>query len=370
MNLRYFLIILYFLVISAVKAEEPYVNDMSAGTSISGPTDEQESMFSPSSAFEGYVNKYVSSAMSKELVKNEKSIRSLSAQVAKLKSDLATSNGQFDANLKKQREDLQRCVNILSEFKKNIDTNYLYIKGIKNELLKMGVSIEDSQKNISQTSSDLQSKIDNNRSEFNLLSEQIDGKVSKRLEDSSAFESKVYGYTSVAVILIVICVLGVIASIVCCAMLLKKLLAVQEKCRKLEENLSHSHQKVSIPVSALRETKVEAPALDHSLMLKLADDVAIMETNLSGLNKEQDGYEKLKQSIDSLKKTALDSGYEFIGYIGQEYRPNMPCDADFIHDENIEQGKSVISAMIKMQVNYQGQMIQKPRFVVRQNLGY
>ena len=88
MNFRYILIIPFFFISSAVLAEEPYVNDMSAGTSISGPTDEQEAMFSPSSAFEGYVNNYVSSAMSKELVKNEKNIRGLSAQVAKLKAEL------------------------------------------------------------------------------------------------------------------------------------------------------------------------------------------------------------------------------------------------------------------------------------------
>ncbi len=370
MNFRYILIIPYMLISTAALAEEPYSNDTSAGTAISGPTDEQEAMFSPSAAFEGYVNNYVSSAMNKELLKNEKSLRSLSAQVSKLKAEVAASNGEMNANLKKQREDLQRCVNILSEFKKNIDTNYLYIKGIKNELLKMGVSIEDSQKNITQASSDLQSKIDSNRSEFNFLTEQLDGKVSKRLEDSSAFESRISGYTTLAVVLVVLCVLGVIAAIVCCALLLKKLIAVQEKCRKLEENLSFSHQKVSIPMSAFRENPVEAPARDHSFILKLADDVAIMETNLSGLAKDQDGYAKLKESIDALKKTAADSGYEFIGYIGQEYRPNMPCDADFIHDDAIEQGKSVISAMIKMQVNYQGQMIQKPRFVVRQNLGY
>jgi hypothetical protein len=63
MNFRYILIIPYLLISTAVLAEEPYSKDMSAGTAISGPTDEQEAMFSPSSAFEGYVNNYVSSAM-------------------------------------------------------------------------------------------------------------------------------------------------------------------------------------------------------------------------------------------------------------------------------------------------------------------
>lgn len=368
MNLRNILLIPLVIFCTAGMAEEPYVNDMSAGTSISGPTEEQEAMFSPSAAFEGYVNNYVSSAMSRELEKNVRSLNSLSAQVARLKKELDSTSNELNANVKKQREDLQRCVNILAEFKKNIDTNYFYIKGIKKELLKMGVSIEDSQKNISQTSSDLLSKIDNNRSEFNLLTEQLDGKVQKRLDDSSAFESRVYGYGTFAVILVVLCIVGVVGAIVCCAVLLRKLVSLQDKCRRLEENLSFSHQKVSIPMSAFKENPASGP--DHSFILKLSSDVAIMETNLSALSEGQDGYRQLKDSLESLKKTAKDSGYEFVGYIGQDYHPNMPCDADFIHDESLEQGKSVISAMIKMQVNYHGQMIQKPHFVVRQNLGY
>lgn len=370
MNLRCVLIIPFLCLCTSAFAEDPNVTEMSAGTSISGPTEEQEAMFSPSSAFEGYVNNYVSSAMNKELVKNEKNLRSLSAQVSKLKADLAATSSQLNANVKKQHDDLQRCVNILADFKKNIDTNYLYIKGIKNELLKMGVSIEDSQKNISQTSSDLQSKIDSNRNEFNFLSEQIDGKVSKRLEDSSAFESRITGLTSVAIILIVLCVLGVVAAIACSAILLKKLLSLQEKCGKLEESMALSQQRVSIPTSAFSAQPAPKAEKDHSFILKLADDVAVMETNLSGLKEDQPGYAQLKESIDSIKKTATENGYEFINYIGQNYNPNMSCYADFIHDDSLEQGKSVISSMIKMQVNYQGKMIQKPHFVVRQNLGY
>ena len=97
MNLRNILLIPFVIFCTAAMAEEPYVNDMSAGTSISGPTDEQEAMFSPSAAFEGYVNNYVSSAMNRELEKNVRSLNSLSAQVAKLKKEL--EEGKFDSAL-------------------------------------------------------------------------------------------------------------------------------------------------------------------------------------------------------------------------------------------------------------------------------
>ncbi len=369
MRFKYILLIPLMFICGVAFTDENTVNDMTAGTSISGPSEEQEVMYTPSAAVETYVGKYVNSAISKELQKNDRSISSLNAQFSKLKKDLLNSNAQVNANVQKQRDDLQKCVNILAEFKKNIDTNYFYIKSIKNELLKMGVSIEDSQKNISKASSDLESKIENNRNEFSLLSEQIDGKVSKRLEDSSEFEAKVHGYTWIVVTLMVVCVVGVLIAFVLCALLLKKLLNVQAKFKKLEDSVNLSKQRVSIPLQN-SFSEPQANTKDHSFILKIADEVAVMETNLSGLKPEQEGYKQLKTSIDNLKRTARESGYEFVNYIGQDYKPNMTCDADFIVDESLPQGKSVIVSMVKMQVNYQGKMIQKPHFVVKQNLGY
>ena len=46
----------------------------------------------------------------------------------------------------------------------------------------------------------------------------------------------------------------------------------------------------------------------------------------------------------------------------------MQCEAQFVNDEEIPEGKSIITGMLRMQVNYQGQMIQSPKIIVSQNI--
>ena len=46
----------------------------------------------------------------------------------------------------------------------------------------------------------------------------------------------------------------------------------------------------------------------------------------------------------------------------------MPFEARFVPDENIEEGKRIITGITKLQVNYNGKMIQAASIVVSQNI--
>ena len=54
--------------------------------------------------------------------------------------------------------------------------------------------------------------------------------------------------------------------------------------------------------------------------------------------------------------------------MGQDYNDGMQFEARFVPDETLEEGKRIITGMIKMQVNYNGKMIQPAQIVVSQNI--
>ena len=107
---------------------------------------------------------------------------------------------------------------------------------------------------------------------------------------------------------------------------------------------------------------------DHSLVVKLADEIARIETNLSKMDKSVRGYRQLVQAKDRMINNVRANGYEIISLLGQEYNDGMQFQTRFVPDESLPEGKRIITGMIKMQVNYNGKMIQPAEIVVSQNI--
>lgn len=103
-------------------------------------------------------------------------------------------------------------------------------------------------------------------------------------------------------------------------------------------------------------------------MVKLADEIARIETNLSKMDKSVRGYKQLVQAKDRMINNVRANGYEIISLLGQEYNDGMQFQTRFVPDESLPEGKRIITGMIKMQVNYNGKMIQPAEIVVSQNI--
>ena len=115
-----------------------------------------------------------------------------------------------------------------------------------------------------------------------------------------------------------------------------------------------------------RKTTVAYPEL--RFVVKLADEIARIETNLSKMDKSVRGYKQLVQAKDRMINNVRANGYEIISLLGQEYNDGMQFQTRFVPDESLPEGKRVITGMIKMQVNYNGKMIQPAEIVVSQNI--
>ena len=141
---------------------------------------------------------------------------------------------------------------------------------------------------------------------------------------------------------------------------------MQEESVKLDNQLLAIFQKqLNTSVPSANKTTGEP---DHSLVVKLANEIARIETNLSKMDKSVRGYKQLVQAKDRMINNVRANGYEIISLLGQDYNDGMQFPARFVPDESLPEGKRIITGMIKMQVNYNGKMIQPAEIVVSQNI--
>ena len=141
---------------------------------------------------------------------------------------------------------------------------------------------------------------------------------------------------------------------------------MQEESVKLDNQLLAIVQKQLDALTSSTNKTTGEP--DHSLVVKLADEIARIETNLSKMDKSVRGYKQLVQAKDRMINNVRANGYEIISLLGQEYNDGMQFQTRFVPDENLPEGKRIITGMIKMQVNYNGKMIQPAEIVVSQNI--
>lgn len=141
---------------------------------------------------------------------------------------------------------------------------------------------------------------------------------------------------------------------------------MQEESVKLDNQLLAIVQK-QLDASVSPSNKATGEP-GHSLVVKLADEIARIETNLSKMDKSVRGYKQLVQAKDRMINKVRANGYEIISLLGQEYNDGMQFQTRFVPDESLPEGKRIITGMITMQVNYNGKMIQPAEIVVSQNI--
>ncbi|MDR2292097.1 MAG: hypothetical protein LBE11_01310, partial [Prevotellaceae bacterium] len=145
-----------------------------------------------------------------------------------------------------------------------------------------------------------------------------------------------------------------------------------EKTKSLiEEQLVKEFAKQAEITDSLLKTLRELPVtatngeLDHSLALKLADEITLMERNISLMDSNTKGLKQLNRSIGRLKDYMAANGYEIPELLGKPYNEGMKVIViNSIYDETLQKDEKVISKIIKPQINYKDKMIQAAQIEV------
>lgn len=140
--------------------------------------------------------------------------------------------------------------------------------------------------------------------------------------------------------------------------------AMQEESVKLDNKLVELLDK---QVAAQPETSTDSQP-DHSLALKVADEIVRIETNLSRMDESVKGYKQLKKAVERIRTNFLANGYEIVEMLGKPYNEGMKVVANFVSDDTLAEGEQKITGIIKPQINYKGKMIQSAQITVSQNL--
>jgi len=97
---------------------------------------------------------------------------------------------------------------------------------------------------------------------------------------------------------------------------------------------------------------------DHSLVLKIADEITRINNNISMVNRQSKDVDLLTASMKRIIDNFKSNGYEIIDLLNKPYTEAMKVNATFKSDENSSGHQFIITRTIKPQVNFKGKMIQ------------
>jgi hypothetical protein len=139
---------------------------------------------------------------------------------------------------------------------------------------------------------------------------------------------------------------------------------------KLEsEQLKLDEKLINLYESKLTEQKQQIVNnsnndIDHSLAIKVGDEIIRMQKNITNMPHETRGLKQLTKALQRIKDTFKLNGYEMIEMLNKPYNDGMKVVANFVTDDSLESGQQIITRIIKPQINYNGIMIQSAQIEV------
>lgn len=140
----------------------------------------------------------------------------------------------------------------------------------------------------------------------------------------------------------------------------------EEIVNRLSSEMSEM-QTISKQIGSISTATSGGTDTEQKLITTLADRITFMEMTLYKMDSSVRGHKQLYKSIKQMKDNLLANGYELVDMLGKDYHDGMKVTANFIEDENLPEGKQVITGIIKPQINYKGKMIQSAQITVSQN---
>lgn len=299
-------------------------------------------------------------------------------------SSITGTHAQIDAkelsSLKNEITSLQTSqnrfkndLNVLSENSKKIETRMSTLETEKNELLVKIDSLQTAYNELANSQ----------KSDKSELSSQI-SLTNKKVQDTDDTLSSRTIWGVCGIIVLIFALIGAVftflkkfksgsSSIDDVRKAQSSLEAAQENMRKAQEKMQEeSIQLDNKLIEILSNQPVATPTtapdgeMDHSLTLKVADEIVKIEMNLSRMDESVKGYKQLSRGVQRIKDNFRANDYEIVDMLGKPYQAGMKAAVTFVTDENLEPGQQIISRIIKPQVNYKQIMIQAAQIEVSQ----
>ena len=137
--------------------------------------------------------------------------------------------------------------------------------------------------------------------------------------------------------------------------------AIREEIIKLDNQVFWS---LDFQKKLSKTEQNESENIDHSLALKVADEIIRIQKNLSSMDPETKGLKQLEFAVDRIQDNFRENGYEMVELLNKPYDQGMKVSAKFKPDNTLKQGEQIITRIIKPQVNYNNVIIQEAQVEV------
>ena len=104
--------------------------------------------------------------------------------------------------------------------------------------------------------------------------------------------------------------------------------------------------------------------VDHSLALKVADEIVKMQMNLIHMDSKIRGHKQLSIAVSNVFDNFKANGYEIIDHLNKPYNDGMNMDASKEPDPSLQENEQIIRRIIKPEIHFNNKMIQKAQVIV------
>jgi len=137
--------------------------------------------------------------------------------------------------------------------------------------------------------------------------------------------------------------------------------AIREEIIKLDNQVFWS---LDFQKGLSKTEKSESEEVDHSLALKVADEIIRIQKNLSNMDPETKGLKQLEFAVERIQDNFKENGYEMVELLNKPYDQGMKVSAKFKPDKTLKHGELIITRIIKPQINYNNIIIQEAQVEV------
>ena len=107
---------------------------------------------------------------------------------------------------------------------------------------------------------------------------------------------------------------------------------------------------------------------DHSMVFEFAKQIVSMENNLSRMDSEVRGLNRITRAIENMHNTLKTMNYEIVPLLGSNLIEGQIIEIGLSEpDVNIESGKKIIYNVVKAEILYNGRQIQRAKVDIKYN---
>ena len=282
-------------------------------------------------------------------------LNSNNTQIKNLSNELLEFQKKF-GEINKLQKSLNKLISTLNIKLKsstdrvnNIDNTIVQIESYTDSISNVMVSFDE---NINKTVQDLEKEHLANEEN----KKQIDS-VNQSFSKKQKF-SLLFVCLSIVLIIIIYYVLNKKWS--------KRTEELNKKQNEIFEKQIQDSQQIAEWLSKESSTVLAQSDPDHSFAKRVADEIVRITTNLSRMDESIKGYKQLKASVRKLTQSLNANDYEIEELLNKPWDPGMNLQANIILDENLKPEQSIITRIIKPQLNYNGKLIQVAQVEVSQ----